>query len=68
MDSAVQEIQEELKEDLAQFDAEANLQKEALVEEFELKKRDKLSEFQEKLKNARSDGNFQTVLEQFQDA
>lgn len=45
MDNAVQEIQEELKEDLAQFEADGALQKEALVEEFELKKREKLADF-----------------------
>lgn len=58
MDKVMVEIQEELKDDLAQYEAEGELQKQDLKEEFEAKKRDKLAEFQERLKNARSDKNF----------
>lgn len=68
MDEVVQEIQDELKEDLAQYEAEGELQKEELKEHFEVQKRDKLAEFEEKLKNARTDKNFQTVLEDYQNA
>lgn len=58
MDEAVKEIQNELKEDLETYKAEAELQKEELKQEFEFKKRDKLADYQEKLKNARGDNNF----------
>ena len=33
-----------------------------------MQKRDKLAEFEEKLKNARSDKNFQNILEDYQNA
>ena len=33
-----------------------------------MKKRDKLSDFQDKLKNARGDNNFQSILEDYQKA
>lgn len=68
MDEVVLEIQQELKDDLAQYEAEGELQKEELKEEFEMKKRDKLSDFQDKLKNARGDNNFQSILEDYQKA
>jgi len=58
MDDAIQDIHTELKEDLATYEAEGEQQKEELKELFVVKKNEKLAEFQEKLKNARSDKNF----------
>ena len=52
MDEAVQQIQKELKEDLLQMQAEEDLQREELKQQFELQKRDKLADFQEKLRVA----------------
>jgi len=65
MDVIVQQIQQELKEDLATYEAEDEMQREELKQQFELQKREKLSEFQDKLKNARGDTNFQQVLEDY---
>lgn len=67
-DAVIVEIQEELKDDLNNFEAEAELQREELKQNYEIQKRDKLSEFQEKLKNAGSDKNFQKVLADYQSA
>lgn len=58
MDKVVQEIQEELKTDLAQYEEENEQQKEELKQHLEAVKQDKLSDFQDRLKNAGSDKNF----------
>ena len=44
------------------------MQREALKQEIELKKRDKLSGFQDRLKNAKGDNNFQSILGDYQNA
>lgn len=68
MDAVVQKIQDELREELEQDEADGELQREALKQEIELKKRDKLSGFQDRLKNAKGDNNFQSILEEYQNA
>jgi len=50
------------------MDAEDELQREELKQIFEQQKRDKLSDYQEKLRLAKGDANFQTVLEEYQAA
>lgn len=45
MDAAIKEISAELKEDLATYEAEGELQKEELKQNYDIQKREKLSEF-----------------------
>ena len=48
--------------------AEEDLQREELKQKFELEKRDKLADFEERLRLAKGDSNFQQVLEEYQEA
>jgi uncharacterized protein (DUF342 family) len=64
----LQKIQEEADIELKQLKEDEEAQLNALDEEFEDKKNERLISFQEKLKNARNDANFQQVLGEYQQA
>ena len=67
-EQVLQEIQAETEKELVDIKQEEEAKLQELDDKFEMMKQDKLQNFQDRLKDARGDKNFQEILGEYQKA